>query len=77
EVTLHDVYDVKTIPSAGIVGRDMDGPIWAGNRRMAHNMGALLDDERFKNLQDGAETVVYLGRGALVLGAISIADKVR
>jgi P-type E1-E2 ATPase len=77
EVKLHDVYDVKTIPSAGIVGRDMDGPIWAGNRRMAHNMGALLDDERFKNLQDGAETVVYLGRGALVLGAISIADKVR
>lgn len=74
---LHDVEDVKAIPSAGIVGLDMDGPVWAGNRRMADMMGASLDHDRFKTFQDGAETVVYLGRGSRVLGAVSVADKVR
>jgi Cd2+/Zn2+-exporting ATPase len=74
---LHDVHDVKTIPSAGIVGRDADGAVWAGNRRMADMMGASLDHDRFKMFQDGAETVVYLGRGPRILGAVSVADKVR
>ncbi|MFK4826228.1 heavy metal translocating P-type ATPase [Paenochrobactrum sp. BZR 588] len=74
---LHDVEDVKAIPSAGIVGRDMDGSVWAGNRRMAEMMGASLDHDPLKTFQDSAETVVYLGRGPRVLGAVSVADQVR
>lgn len=76
-LVLHEVHDVKAIPSAGIVGRDSEGPVWAGNRRMAEMMGASADQDSFQALQDGAETIVYLGRGARILGAVSIADKVR
>jgi len=76
-LALHDVHDVKSMPSAGIVGRDAQGPIWAGNRRMADMMGASPDQDGLQALQDGAETVVYLGREAHILGAVSIADKVR
>lgn len=76
-LALHEVFDVKAIPSAGIVGRDADGPVWAGNRRMAQTMGASLDHDRLHALQDSAETVVYLGRERRVLGAVSVADKLR
>ncbi|RFC64682.1 MULTISPECIES: heavy metal translocating P-type ATPase [Mesorhizobium] len=77
ELELHDVHDVKAIPSAGIVGRDAGGPVWVGNRRMAQMMGASLDHDDFQALQDSAETVVYLGREARVLGAVSVADTLR
>jgi len=76
-LVLRDVSDVKAIPSAGISGRDAIGPVWAGNRRMAELMGASPDQDGLGALQDTAETVVYLGRGAQILGAVSIADKLR
>lgn len=44
---------------------------------MAEMMEASADQDSFKALQEGAETIVYLGRGAHILGAVSIADKVR
>lgn len=74
---LSEVYDVKAVPSAGIMGRDVAGPVWAGNARMAEMMGASPDQEGLRALQQGAETVVYLGRGARILGAVSVADKPR
>ncbi|HTN64203.1 MAG TPA: cation-translocating P-type ATPase [Devosia sp.] len=74
---LHDVQDVKGLAGLGITGQDSAGQVWAGNPRLAAMMGAVLDQDRFGALQDGAETVVYLGRGARILGAISVADKVR
>ncbi|MBN9580963.1 MAG: cation-translocating P-type ATPase [Afipia sp.] len=76
-LVLHDVHDVKAIPSAGIIGRNADGPVWAGNRRMADMMGASLDQDALRVFQDGAETVVYLGRETRILGAVSVAYKLR
>ena len=76
-LVLHDVHDVKAIPSAGIIGRNADGPVWAGNRRMADMMGASLDQDALRVFQDGAETVVYLGSETRILGAVSVADKLR
>ncbi len=76
-LALHEVHDVMTIPSAGIIGQDGDGLVWAGNRRMVQAMEASIDHDRFRALQDSAETVVYLGREKHVLGAVSVADKLR
>jgi heavy metal translocating P-type ATPase len=76
-LALHDVHEVKAIPSAGIVGRDADGPVWAGNARMAEMMAASIDKDCFRALQESAETVVYLGRESRILGAVSVADKLR
>lgn len=71
------VTDVTTHPSEGITGTDAAGPLWAGNPRMAARMGADLTDPALASLQDGAETVVYLGRGAQLLGAVAVADQPR
>ncbi len=76
-LVLRQVDDVTAIPSAGITGQDSDGPIWAGNARMLEMMGASPDKEGLRALQQGAETVVYLGRGEHILGAVSVADKPR
>lgn len=71
------VTDVKALPSAGIVGRDAEGEVWAGNPRLAARMGASLDAPELAALSSSSHTVIYLGRGARVLGAISVADTLR
>jgi heavy metal translocating P-type ATPase len=71
------VSDVTALPSEGIVGVDADGPVWAGNPRLAARMGADLDIPEFRLLAQGDQTVIYLGRGDRVLGAVSVADQPR
>jgi P-type E1-E2 ATPase len=44
---------------------------------MAARMGADIAQGALAELQDGAETVVYLGRGPQLLGAITVADQAR
>lgn len=76
-IALAPVTDVTAYPSAGIVGLDEDGDLWAGNPRMAAEMGADIDLPALAPLEGGGHTVIYLGRGATVLGAITVADEAR
>ncbi|MDR1989117.1 MAG: cadmium-translocating P-type ATPase [Acidobacteriaceae bacterium] len=73
----HAVRNVTALPSAGIVGEDEEGPLWAGNQHMLASMGASADETILRDFQEGAETIVYLGRGDRVLGAVSVADTLR
>lgn len=76
-VTPATVTEVKTHPSEGITGLHETGPLWAGNPRMAAHMGADIGHPALAALQDGAETVVYLGSGPDLIGAIAVADQPR
>jgi len=71
------VAEVSARPGMGIMGRDGDGPIWAGNPYLAREMGAEIDQPALRALADRAQTVVYLGRGPRVLGAVCVADAAR
>lgn len=71
------VKDVINRPSAGIVGSHADGELWAGNPRLAAEMGAALDHPDLVKLASTAQTIIYLGLGSQVLGAVSIADQLR
>ena len=71
------VSGVSTLPSEGITGTDEIGPLWAGNPRLAARMGAALDDPALLRLAAGDQTVIYMGRGAQVLGALAVADQTR
>ncbi len=73
---LSPAREVKAWPSEGITGQDATGALWAGNTRMLDRMGAVAGPE-CDALQAGAETIVYLGRGAVLLGAVSVADALR
>lgn len=70
------VRDVRAHPSEGITGLDDDGPLWAGNARMLAAMGATLPPD-LAPLANGAETLVVIGRGPRVLGALTVADEPR
>lgn len=70
------VRDVRSHPSEGISGADAEGPVWAGNARMLARMGASLPPE-VAWLADGAETLILVGRGSRVLGAVTVADAPR
>ena len=71
------VQGVQAWPSEGITGTDASGPIWAGNMRMAARMGADLAHPALMDLQAGAQTIVYLGRGTVLYGAVAVADTPR
>ena len=71
------VSEVTTAPSEGIIGRDGTGTLWAGNPRMVARMQASLDHPGLKDVMGGSETVVYLGRGSTLIGAIAVADQPR
>lgn len=71
------VQEVQAWPSEGITGTDAWGALWAGNLRMAARMGADLTHPALVGLQSGAQTIVYLGRGGIVLGAVAVADTPR
>ena len=71
------VTDVTSSPSEGIAGRDAQGDVWAGNPRMTARMGAAITDPVLAGIQDGSETVVYLGRGNRLLGVVTVADQPR
>lgn len=69
------VHDVRAHPSEGVTGQHSDGPLWAGNARMAARMGADLP--HLGGVSDGAETLIWLGREAQVIGAVTVADRPR
>ena len=69
------VADVQAHPSEGITGQDSIGALWAGNARMAARQGADLP--QLDGVSDGAETLIWLGRGADLLGAVTVADRPR
>lgn len=71
------VTDVTSSPSEGIAGRDAQGDVWAGNPRMTARMGAAITDPVLTGIQDGSETVVYLGRGNRLFGVVTVADQPR
>jgi heavy metal translocating P-type ATPase len=67
-----------TTPGEGIRGRDADGvEVWAGNPRLATRMGAQIETPALRTLAETAETIVYVGRGDQVLGAVTVADRPR
>ena len=76
-LTASPVADVTTAPSEGITGTDSGGALWAGNPRMVARMQASLDHSGLQGVMGGNETVVYLGRGDRLLGAIAVADQPR
>ena len=72
-----EVSDVATRPSAGIVGNDETGLLWAGNPRLAEQMGASIAHPALLALAADAQTVIYAGRDSQVLGAVTVADTAR
>jgi len=72
-----EVTDVVARPSAGIVGRFEGTELWAGNPRIAEQMGAPINHPALEELASDSQTVIYVGRGSRTLGAITLADRVR
>lgn len=71
------VAGARTWPSEGIEGKEGATVVWAGNRRMAARMGADPDLPALARLAAAAETMVFLGEGPRILGAVSVADRPR
>ena len=79
EIAALDVQEVSALTSEGIAGVVGDSLVWAGNARMMARMlaegGARAAP--LAQLAASSETVVWIGRGAQLLGAIGLADQAR
>jgi heavy metal translocating P-type ATPase len=71
------VGEVQAWPSEGISGVDAVGPVWAGNARMVARMSADGAHHGLAGLRGGTQTVVHLGRGTRLMGAVTVADAPR
>ncbi|SIO53253.1 heavy metal-(Cd/Co/Hg/Pb/Zn)-translocating P-type ATPase [Rhodovulum sp. ES.010] len=75
------VREARAVPGEGMVGLDDEGMIWAGNARLAARMGAHGEGdalpELVARLHATPQTLVLLGRGAKVLGAVAVEDRQR
>ena len=71
------VENVVTRPSAGIVGEQGGSQLWAGNPRLAAQMGASIDHPALAELAQDSQTVIYVGKDSNVLGAVTVADEAR
>nr|WP_096784295.1 cation-translocating P-type ATPase [Rhodobacter sp. CZR27] len=80
-LTPFPVREARAVPGEGMVGVDDQGMIWAGNARLAARMGArggpVDHPEAISALHQGARTMVLLGRGARLIGALTVADRPR
>lgn len=76
-IALTPVENVSNRPSAGIVGDSPEGQLWAGNTRLATSMGVAIDHPALTQLSERSQTIIYLGLGKELLGAVSVADQVR
>lgn len=76
-IAFAQVEDVSNRPSAGIVGVRPEGQLWAGNLRLAAQMGATVDHPALTKLSDASQTIIYLGLDGHILGAVSVADQLR
>ena len=73
---------IVPVPATGVMahpseGVTADGGLWAGNRRLAARMGADPAADGLRGFDEASETVVWLGRGAQVIGAAAVADRPR
>jgi P-type E1-E2 ATPase len=71
------VSNVANRPSAGIVGSQGDSLLWAGNPRLASQMGASIDHPALSALAADTQSIIYVGRDSSVLGAVTVADQAR
>jgi len=76
-IAFAQVTEVGNRPSAGIVGIHEEGQLWAGNPRLAAQMKSSIDHPALTELSAASQTIIYLGLGTRVLGAVSVADQLR
>jgi heavy metal translocating P-type ATPase len=69
--------DIQSRPSEGLVSGQGETAFWAGNPRLAKTMGADPDLDWLAEIRAEDRTVIYLGQGPDVIGAISVADQPR
>ena len=72
-----ELPDIRSLPSEGIISGQGEAAFWAGNPRLAKTMGADPDVDWLAEIRAENRTVIYLGQGPRVMGAISVADQPR
>ena len=73
-LVVNEMPDIRSLPSEGIVSGQGEAAFWAGNPRLAKTMGADVDADWLAEIRAENRTVIYLGQGPRVMGAISVAD---
>jgi heavy metal translocating P-type ATPase len=76
-LAINEMPDIRSLPSEGIVSGQGEAAFWAGNPRLAKTMGADPEVDWLAEIRAENRTVIYLGQGPRVMGAISVADQPR
>lgn len=72
-----ELGDIRALPSEGITSGQGGATFWAGNPRLVKRMGADPEAAWLTEIRATAQTVVFVGQGARLIGAVSVADQSR
>lgn len=72
-----ELPDIRSIPSEGITSGQGAEQLWAGNPRLVKRMGVEVNVDWLDDLRAESRTLIYLGQGKTLIGALSVADQPR
>jgi heavy metal translocating P-type ATPase len=76
-LVVSELPDIRSHPSEGITSGQGEEMLWAGNPRLVSRMGADVDADWLADLRAESRTLIFMGRGKTLLGAVSVADQAR
>jgi heavy metal translocating P-type ATPase len=76
-LVVEELADVRSIPSEGIVSGTGEATVWAGNPRLVARMGADVQVPWLDDIRAASRTVIFMGQGNRLIGALSVADQPR
>ena len=77
DLMIRELTDVRALASEGIVSGQGDEMLWAGNPRLVRRMGADPHVPWLADMQAEDRTLIYVGQGNRLIGALSVADQPR
>lgn len=81
-VSYGEATDTRAIPGKGITASvtGMTEAVWIGNRRLLHEHVDAVPEELLQvaeRLEEEGKTLMFVGRGAVVLGVLAAIDEIR
>ena len=73
-LVVQELPDVRSLPSEGITSGQGELILWAGNTRLVNRMGVDAQVSWLAEMQAEDRTLIYVGQGNRLIGAVSVAD---
>lgn len=77
DIELYEIENFLAISGSGINAKIDDEEILLGNRKLMSEVGILIEDKIYEDIENKGQTVVFLAKNRDFIGAIVVADIIK